>query len=554
MNLPRVFRSRLLALALLAAAAGLTAWTSGDYFQVLRHLEIFARVYTEANEAYVEEPNPTGMMRRAIDSMLMRLDPYTNFYSESLIDASRLINTGQYSGIGGEAGLRGGRLLILELFENGPAQQAGLRVGDEILQIDQEPAAGRSEEQLQNLLQGQKGSKVVLTYRREGLSAPQTVTLARGGTAVQQENVPYAAMASDRIGYILLSGFMENAGREVADALSSLKKAHPDLEGVILDLRGNPGGRLDEAVNICNVFLRPGERIVDMRGRSRESQGIFYTLRQPVDTAIRLAVLVNGRSASASEIVSGSIQDLDRGVIVGRRSFGKGLVQNVRPLSYNTQMKITIARYYTPSGRCIQAIEYGAGAAASERTPESQYRSFRTRNGRLVYDRGGVDPDVLVALPEGEALVEALDAQQIFFDFASAYAARHDTLAPPRTFRISPELYREFTAFAASRGFSYQTEAELQAAAVERALRAEGMPAGSEAALRALQGELARIRSADFDTYREAVQYRLRRELVNRYYFKQGVLEAGFTDDPDLLEAMALLRNPERYQGVLSGK
>ncbi|TAE50543.1 MAG: S41 family peptidase, partial [Bacteroidetes bacterium] len=532
-------------------------WTTDDFFDISRNMEIFGKTYTEVNAAYVEEPDPTALMRTAINAMLASLDPYTNYYGESIIEDSRVINTGQYSGIGAEVDQRKGVFVLMELYKGGPADLAGLKVGDRLTGIDNEVVdSARTREVVNNLLLGEKGKPVRLTISRPGEDSPRSVTVVRGGTEEQQENVPYYGMATEKFGYILLSGFMQDAGKEVADALAALKKDHPDLAGVVLDVRFNPGGRLDEAVNVCNVFMPQGEKIVEMRGRARESQNMFYTLRSPVDTEIPLVVLVNSRSASASEIVAGSIQDLDRGVIVGQRSFGKGLVQNVRPVTNSTQMKITIAKYYTPSGRCIQAIDYSGKLTdgVQGRIPDSLVKAFTTRNGRPVYDGGGVEPDMPAALPARPSVVRALEEQGLIFDFVSEFVANKTSIGEVRSFSLDEAEYSQFVNWCTRRGFTYETPAEQQLDVLEARLKKEHFDQAMKDEIVALRRQMEEQKSQDLRTYQTEISRLLRLEIINRFYYKEGVIEASFKDDPDMKVAIQVLSDPLLYRDLLRKK
>lgn len=529
----------------------------GDLFEVSRNMEIFAELYTELNKSYVDETDPTRLMRTAIDSMLYSLDPYTNYYSESQIDESKLIRTGQYSGIGAEIGFRKGQLLLLQLFEDGPADKAGLNVGDEILQVDQIDISGgkRKLDEIENLLSGERGTDVKIQIRRNGQSESEEVSVTRGGqNEAQQENVPYFGMANDTIGYILVTGFTANAGKEVANAFSELKRDNPRLNRMILDFRGNLGGRLQEAVNIVNVFVPKGQKIVEMRGRTYDTQREFSTVNQALDENIPLVVLINERSASASEIVAGSIQDLDRGVLVGTRSFGKGLVQNVRPLSFNTQMKITVAKYYTPSGRCIQALDYSnrLDDGTVTKVADSLISEFETRNGRKVFDGAGVEPDLAVEHPKLKPVSQALVDQGIIFDFVSIYRQEHEDIAEPRTFVLEDEVYDQFVEFVEERGFQFETLTEQQLTKMRQALTESGFTELElQTALSEIETNLKVQKSQDLITHQAEIRRILKKEIITRYYYKQGVIEASFEDDPDLLEAYKILNDLKRYQQIL---
>lgn len=546
-------------LILVFFSLGFVSKTAGDYFEISKNMEIFSRIYKEINEVYVDETNPTELMRTSINAMLENLDPYTNFYSESQIDYSKLMGSGQYSGIGAEVGLRGDKIIVLELFENGPADEAGIKVGDEIRKIDNESITGegRTIDEVNSLLLGEKGSPVILTISRQAddRDVEEVISISRGGTEVQKENVPYFGMANESVGYILLSGFTQDAGKEVADATDKLKRENPDLKGIILDLRGNPGGRLDEAVNVVNVFVPQNEAIVEMKGRTPDSQNSFRTRLPAIDTEIPLAVIVNGRSASASEIVSGAIQDLDRGVIIGTRSFGKGLVQNVRPLSFNTQMKITIAKYYIPSGRCIQAIDYSHRNEDGSvgRIPDSLVTEFKTRNGRVVFDGAGVLPDVIVEKSGLQPVSKALRDQRLIFDFSTQFASHNEQISPPGEFKITDKIYDEFVSFVKDKGFTFNTGTEEELQTLENVMKKASYYEAVEDDFRKMEANLNKQKEIDLITHKEEIAYLLKKELINRYYYKQGVLESGFVDDPDILAAIDVLNDTVRYSKILGG-
>lgn len=529
--------------------------TADKYFEISRNMDIFGKVFTEVNTVYVEETNPTQMMQTGINEMLAKMDPYTNFFPESMIEQSIVLNSGQLSGIGASLGKRGDDVLIMELFQEGVADKAGLRVGDKLLKIDDEliGPGGRSLEEAQNLVQGESGSTVTLSFQRAGEEEVQQVTLVRGGNASQPENVPFSGMIDEKTGYILLNNFMGSAGNEVGSALKNLKNDYPELSGVILDLRGNPGGRLDEAVNVCNVFMPGGTFITEMKGRTNSSNQKFRTMLQPVDETIPLVVMVDENSASASEIVSGAVQDLDRGVILGRRSFGKGLVQNVRPLTYNTQMKITIARYYIPSGRCIQSIDYfhkNADGTVGQ-VPDSAIQAFETQNGRLVYDGGGILPDVIVEKPDDLPVLTALKSQGYLFDYVTKFKSEHDSISPVRVFQVDNDTYEDFVRFVRGRGFEFNTGSEEALLSLQEALEAEEMGEVTQLQLSSLKEEIEELKVRDLNRHQERIAEELRKMIVSRYYFKEGLLESGFTFDPDIRKAVEVLDDLPAYQAIL---
>ncbi|MFK7921106.1 MAG: S41 family peptidase, partial [Bacteroidia bacterium] len=361
-------------------------------------------------------------------------------------------------------------------------------------------------------------------------------------------------MANDSIGYILVTGFTANAGQEVANAFSDLKTKNPRMNRMILDFRGNLGGRLQEAVNIVNVFVAKGQKIVEMRGRTYDTQREFFTVNPSLDENIPLVVLINERSASASEIVAGSIQDLDRGVLVGTRSFGKGLVQNVRPLSFNTQMKITVAKYYTPSGRCIQALDYSnrLDDGTVTNVADSLISEFETRSGRKVYDGAGVDPDTLVPHPKLMPVSKALVDQGIIFDFVTAYSQKNEEIAGPQAFQLSEDEYDDFVSFVEERAFQFETLTEQQLTRMRQALTESGFTELElQTALSEIETSLQSQKGRDLITHKAEITRLLKKEIITRYYYKQGVIEASFLDDPDLQAAYKILNDLKAYQQIL---
>ncbi|MEM7655007.1 MAG: S41 family peptidase [Bacteroidota bacterium] len=543
----------------LAFSVGFLTKATDQYFEISKNMEIFGDLYKEVNQVYVDETNPTQLMRTGLDAMLGSLDPYTNYYSESQIDQSQLIFSGQYSGIGAEVGRRKDAFIILELVGAGPADEAGIRVGDEILNIDEVPVSGSrlTLEEVNNLLMGEKESEVRIRIRRSDGALPLTVPVKRQSAEVIQETVSYSGMINDSIGYVLLANFTGTAGQEVNEAIQGLQKEQ-ELKGMVLDLRSNPGGRLDQAVDVSNLFLPQGELIVEMKGRAKESKNKFYTRRPPLALEMPLAILLNGRSASASEIVAGSIQDLDRGVIVGQRSFGKGLVQNVRPLNTKdsqAQMKVTLAKYYTPSGRCIQAIDYAHRNADGSvgKVADSLIQEFQTRNGRKVYDGGGVDPDWKVDRPEPAGITRALIKQNLIFDFANQFSEENDSIASPREYELGASTWTAFLDFVKEKDFQFETQSEQQLAHFQKVLKREGYQDELMEEIKALQTDIQQQKSADVSTYQAEIQYELRKAILQRYYFKEGVWEASFVWDPDIQAAVEVLADPDQYRTILEG-
>ncbi|RMG54907.1 MAG: S41 family peptidase [Bacteroidetes bacterium] len=534
---------------------GFITSVTDNFFEISKNLDIFGHLYREINSTYVEDTDPEQLMRTGIDAMLQSLDPYTNFISEGEAEDLRFLSTGQYAGVGAVVGRQGDRILIMEPYRGYPADEAGLQAGDEIVGIDGKPVSGADMEvgEVRDRLRGKVGTDLSLTIRQaDGTLREVALTRAR----IKVDNVPYYGMVDEHVGYVKLTGFTQDAGQELEKAIRDLRQEQPDLQGLVLDLRNNPGGRLDEAVRIANTFIPQGEVIVETHGRMDASHRVHRAQRAAVEETLPLVVLINQGSASASEIVAGAIQDLDRGVIVGRRSFGKGLVQNIRPLIYNTQVKVTTAKYYTPSGRCIQAINYAERHrdGSVHRIPDSLRTSFLTRNGRTVFDGGGIEPDVEVAVPEWPAAVEALDVKGLIFDFATRFVNSHPQPADARTFALAEEDYEAFLAFVASKPFSYETQADRELQELKKTVAEEAYSDLLTEELTALEAQLAREKSQDLNRHKELIVRLLEREIARRYFYMPGEIQADFDEDPELNEALRLLRSPERYREILAGR
>ncbi len=525
----------------------------GDrYFQIAKNLDIFGDFFWELNQTHADDPNPTRLMRTGIDAILKSLDPYTNFYSEGEIENAKFYQAGQYSGIGANITEQEGKFYIRDMVKNGPANKVNIKIGDQILKIDDIELEGKTEKEVNDILNGESGSEATLFVKRSLQDSVFQITVGREQNRAR--NVPFSEMINQEVGYIKLTGFEEGAGEEVYEAMRDLQRDQPALKGVILDLRGNPGGRVDESVQISNVFLPKGEKIVEMRGRTSESQRTFYTSEEPAALELPLIVLVNSSSASASEIVAGSIQDLDRGIIIGRRSFGKGLVQNVRPLSYNTQLKITIAKYYTPSGRCIQAIDYFSNSEDSivSVIPDSLRSSFNTKNGRIVYDGGGIEPDIEVEREPYHTITIALKQKGLIFEFASNYSATHDSIASPRSFELTDDVYEDFVSFVTEKEFEFETKTNFVLDEWKVQLKELDYKAGMDEMIGQLEGELEVLKASDLETHKEEISALLKKEILNHYYFQEGILRASFDDDPDIITSLEVLADSEKYQTLLS--
>lgn len=527
---------------LAAAVAGGGAFTisAGDsYFEISKNLEIFTELYKELNIYYVDDTQPGKLMKTGIDAMLHSLDPYTQYIPESDMEDYRFMTTGQYGGIGALIKRKGEAVVISEPYENYPAMKAGIWAGDEIIEVDGKRIVGMNTEEVSKLLKGQAGSSVKVIARR-GTAEPVTYTLTR--EEIKIPDVPYKGIVDEanHVGYIKLNSFTQTAGQEVRIALKELKEK--GATSMILDLRGNGGGLLREAVNIVNLFVPKNELVVETKGRIAEWDKTYKTLGEALDAEIPLVVLVDGGSASASEIVCGALQDLDRAVIVGERTFGKGLVQQTRDLYYNSKLKVTVAKYYIPSGRCIQKLDYSHrdSTGTVKEVKEETIAEFKTRNGRPVFDGRGVLPDVAVMDPELAKVVGGLYQEDIFFDFATSYRASHADIGPAADFKLTEEIYASFIEFAKSKEFDYDTESMAALDTLIVRAKEERYYEHAQAQIEALRKELAPDRAEELVRFRTDIEEVLRNEIVSRYHFQTGRAQAAMSTDPYVRKAVEI--------------
>jgi len=535
-------------IGVLALAAGLLLWAfttpSDRFFKIAKSLDTFAAVYRLANLNYVDEVGPTELINNAIEPMLSSLDPYTNYIPEDRIEDYRTMSTGEYGGIGAEVQRFDEKLIVTEPFEGYAADKAGLRVGDQILKINGVDISGRSLENIERLLKGQKNGMVDLTIKRPTVAKPMHLEVTY--EKVKQKNVPYRGMVNEEVGLIKLTDFTQQAGREVEEALVYLKAQ--GAEKVILDLRGNPGGLLDEAVNICNVFLPRGLDIVKMRGRFDEWSNDYVSLNDPVDTEIPLAILIDNNSASASEIVSGVLQDYDRGVVIGQRSFGKGLVQTTTSLSYNSQLKVTVAKYYIPSGRCIQEVDY---SHSIQNIGSSSRETFMTKGGRKVYDGAGIDPEIVTESLNLAPVTEGLIKERLIFDYAVRYRNQKDSIPPASEFSLSDAEYREFTKWVADKDFGYKTEVEQKLDMLVESAKYERYFEAMQEQIEQLKAEIARNKAADLQRSKVEIKRVLEHEIIKVRYLQTGDMQYSFQYNPDIVAALEVLNDPQKYRKLL---
>ncbi|MGI6717975.1 MAG: S41 family peptidase [Bacteroidales bacterium] len=523
-----------------------------DHFEISKNLEIFSSVYKTVYENYVDEPNTGELMRIGIDAMLKSLDPYTEYKSSSEIEDFRFMATGQYGGIGALIQQQGDFVVISEPYKGFPADKAGLKAGDKILKIEDKDVKGKTSSEVSELMKGEPNTKFKITVERYNNDKPLEFDLIREKVSIP--SVTHYEVLEDNIGYIYLSGFTANASGEVLEAYNNMQK-ETKLEGLILDVRSNGGGLLQEAVNIINLFVPKDELIVSTKGRENRKNSIYKTTKNPVNTDIPLVVLINGASASASEILSGSIQDLDRGVIIGQRSFGKGLVQNILPTAYNSQVKVTISKYYIPSGRCIQAIDYSHKDKDGNWTkvPDSLMTSFSTRNGRTVYEGAGIDPDINIEIPDAGEISTNLFINHHFFNFATKFYYENIDLNPdPKTFEITDEIWNSFVDYLKDVDFEYTTSIEKQFERFQENLKKEKYYDSLEDAVKEFSKNLEKTKNLDLDTYRDRIEYLLGTEIITRYDYNYGRIIYALRHDEEVDTAIEVLKDKKRYNDILT--
>ena len=494
---------------------------------------------------YVDETNPAELMDAAITGMLKDLDPYTHYWNEQDVETARINNSGEYTGIGATVAIRKNHIIIIEPYKDYPADKAGLKPGDEIIKIDDIVVAD-FEENAGELLKGAPNSKVQITFNRQGET--KTTSLTRG--AVEIKAVPFHQLLDGGIGYIVLSQFNRNASAETIKAFKELKEQ--GATRMILDLRGNPGGLLSEAINVSNIFVPEGELITTTKSVVDKYNKTYHTTRKAIDTEIPLAVLIDGRSASASEIVAGSLQDLDRAVIIGARSFGKGLVQRPKELTYGTQLKVTISRYYTPSGRCIQALDYWNRDAEGNavRISKDDYNEFKTRNGRKVYDGGGIMPDVALETSEYSSVTDALVREHAIFDFANNYYYTHN-VEDLNSFRFTDADFAAFRKFLETNNFEFNTLTELKLTELLEISIQEEIDEELAGEYSAMLQAIEEAKANTLVEKKAEITSLLTDEIIKRYFYKEGLYEYYVQHNPEIREAVEILENPDKYQSIL---
>lgn len=536
--------------AILSIAA-LTLSFRDDLFQLSKNLDTFASLYKEININYVEETNPADLMKTGIDAMLSSLDPYTEYVPESEIENYKLkyVST-QYGGIGAATVFIDGKLYINEVSEGNPSDKADVRPGDEIVGVNGIDIRDKDRSEISQLLRGPKGTEVSVSLLRDGSMLKKKILREE----IKMPNVSYSGMLEDKIGYIRLDKFLDNSAQEVKDALTTI--IQQNAKGIILDLRNNGGGILQEAVKIVNLFVEKNLVVVTQKGRNSAKSITYRTALNPTSTTIPIVVLVNGASASASEIVAGTLQDLDRAVVVGQRSYGKGLVQQAFNLPYNSLVKVTVAKYYTASGRCIQALDYAHKRkdGSASKFADSTAKAFKTKSGRTVYDANGVFPDLVVAPVKYSPITISLLTKSMFFNYANGYKKSHPTLTSPKGFQLSDDDYNQFVRTLAGKDYSYESKSERLLSQLKSTIEIENKNEVLKADLESLKVKMESAKNSDLITHQAEIKRALETQIVSRYFYEKGKIEQSFQYDKELAKAKSVLANPSLLSAILNGE
>ncbi|MDX1684348.1 MAG: S41 family peptidase [Saprospiraceae bacterium] len=517
---------------------------SNRFFEIAKNIEIFSNVYKEINSHYVDDLEPSRMMKIGIDAMLGALDPYTRYISEADVENFRLATEGKYEGIGAKILQYGGKLVVNDVYNNSPAEKAGLKIADEVLAVNGQSATGKDGGKVMRFLRGAPGTEVDIKVKSPGSDETRTVTLVR--EEISLPSVPYSGIVEDSFAYVSLRAFTPGCGGEVSRAFEKLDGDN-EVRGFILDLRNNGGGLLSEAVHLCNLFLPKSTPVVSTKGKVKARDRSYSTLQEPFDEERPLVVLINNNSASASEIVSGTIQDYDRGVLMGQQSFGKGLVQNTKEVGYNSRVKITTAKYFIPSGRCIQAVEYEDGEPVD--LPDSLRAEYTTENGRVVLDGGGVGPDIRLKSLEDHEVLKFIEKEGIIFNYVTDYL-----LANPIediTADYSFKDYADFRRYFAENRRNYKSPVEKKVNEFKKKAQKDGLGPVLNSEIQAIESKLSDYELKELDVFRERILYLINTEIVKRYELDSGRMSYMVSHDPEVLEAAQLLRDEERYNDIL---
>ncbi len=520
-------------------------------FEISKNLDIYHSLFRELNLFYVDKIDPGELVKTSIDDMLKSLDPYTVYIPESKMEDYKFMTTGQYGGIGALIRQDSNYVVIAEPYEGFPAFKAGLKAGDKIIAINGKSTKGNNTQEISELLKGEPNTPIKLKIQQPISNKVVEKEVIR--EKIKINSVPYFGMLNDKTGYIRLSNFTENCSQDVKNAFNTLKKNH-DLKSLVFDLRGNPGGLLMEAVFTTNIFITKNKEVVSTKGKVSQWNKSYSTPNEPIAPNIPLVVLVNRGSASASEIVSGAIQDLDRGVIIGTRTFGKGLVQTTRNLSYNSKLKVTTAKYYIPSGRCIQALDYTHRNKDGSvgRIPDSLITEFKTHNGRPVFDGGGILPDIQIKIPFVSNIATSLYVKNFIFNYATIFQQKHPNIPPVKDFKITDEIYNDFVAYLSDKDFDYTLESEQILKKFEKTIKDEKYGDEINEQINIIKSKLKHDQNADLQKFRKEISSFLYEEIISRYYYQKGRAEAMLVDDKAIEKALEVLNSPAKYDSILT--
>lgn len=526
---------------------------TSDRFEIGKNLDIFTELYKEVNRVYVEGTQPGDLMKTGIDAMLQSLDPYTVYYPESDIENYKLMTTGQYGGIGARIRKIDDFVVVGEPYQGFPAHKAGLKAGDVILKVDGNSVKGKSTSDLSKVLKGNPGTSLSMLIQRPGKKEEFEVSFKR--EKVQIKSVPYYGMLSNDVGYIKMRSFTRNVTKEVKDAFFELKK-DKNFSSLVFDLRGNPGGLLHEAIKTVELFVGKGQKILESRAKISEWTDTYKTLNSPLDKQIKIVFLVDVGSASASEIVSGVMQDFDRAIVLGRRTYGKGLVQVTRKLKYNTSIKVTKAKYYLPSGRCIQAIDYSKRNKKGEaiKTPDSLLAKFTTRNGREVLDASGITPDITIDKKKYDKIVVALLSNNLIFNYATQYVLKHDSIPPADEFKLTDSDYEDFVMYLKEKEYDFETNTEKGVKALRKKAEKEELLDQISTEIDLIEQKLINKKRKQIYQEKKQIKKLLEVEIATRFYLQKGKIQNELSEDPDIEEALNVLSEKSRYQTLLSGE
>ena len=553
-NLIVRFKKQAIVATIAICSVGFFAFEESNLFEISKNIDIFVTLFRELNANYVDEVKAEKIIHKGIDAMLESLDPYTEFIAETDVEDYKLTHvSNEYAGIGALVQQQDGKVIIAEPYFGYPAQKADLRAGDVILKIDDKDIYAKKVDDVTSLLKGARNTTLKITVQRLGEVLPLTKTLTR--QEIKIKNISYYGTIGDGIGYIRLDKFLDNCAAEVKQALITLKeKEH--IKAVVLDLRGNGGGILQEAVKIVNLFVPKGTLIVSQKGKIKANNAEYFATSNPIDAEIPLAILVDNGSASASEIVAGAIQDTDRGIIIGERTFGKGLVQQTLSLSYNSLMKVTIAKYYTPSGRCIQSIDYTnrKDDGSVVKVADSLITEFKTKNKRSIYDGSGIYPDIATVSPVYHLVSFELMQKYLIFNYANEFRAKNNTIPSAKTFELSNQQYNEFISFVEQAKFDYKTKSEEQLAELEKVSKKEKYYANVSADYEKLKAKIVAKKKTNLMTFKSEIQQIIESEIASRYYYQDGRVEASFKYDDDIKEALKIFQTPATYLQIVNGE